>query len=183
MAIPLNISIGTETALSTPCNLIALAWIVPPRIVSAGTGIAVISGSSILLSGIVVHSRRRTATVAPARRPTGGRTPNRSGIHTASATDKLEIIVIPQVGTTGIVVVALQGPKFRGISVVVAVALAVGRGLVSRLRRAVRVGVLITTAVAGRGPVIGRTVPLAGRAHGISGTEGIEVRCLEPAGR
>ena len=45
MAVPLNIGISSETTLSTTGNLIRLARIVPPRIVSAGTGIPVIAGS------------------------------------------------------------------------------------------------------------------------------------------
>ena len=177
MTIPLNIGISSETALSTTGNLIRLAGIVPPRIVSAGTGIPIIAGSSILLPRIIIHARRRTDTVAPTRRPTGGRAPNRSVIHPPS-TDKFEIIVISQIGTPGVVVVALQSPEFGGISVIVTVALPVGRGLVSRLRRAVRVGVPISPAIAGRGPVLGRTIALAGWAHGV-GTEGIEVRGLQ----
>ena len=177
MTIPLNISVSSETALSTTSNLIRLARIVPPRIVSAGTGITVISRSAILLPGIIIHARRRTDTVAPTRRPTGGRAPNRSVIHPPS-TDKLEIVVISQIGTTSVVVVALQSPELGGISVIVRVALPVGRGLVSRLRRAVRVGVAVSPAVAGRGPVLGRTIALTGWAHGV-GTEGIEVRGLE----
>ena len=177
MTIPLNIGISSETALSTTGNLIRLAGIVPPRIVSAGTGITVIAGSAILLPGIIIHARRRTDTIAPTRRPTGGRAPNRSVIHSPS-TDKLEIIVISQIGTPGVVVVALQSPELGGISVIVRVALPVGRGLVSRLRRAVRVGVLVPPAVPGRGPVLGRAISVAGWAHGV-GTEGIEVRCPE----
>ena len=177
MTIPLNIGISSETALSTTGNLIGLAGIVPPRIMRRGTAIPVIAGSSILLSGIIIHARRRTDTIAPTRRPTGGRTPNRSVIHPPSI-DKLEIVVISQIGTPGVVVVALQSAEFGGISVHITVALPVGRGLVSRLRRTVWVGVAVSPAIAGRGPVLGRTIALAGWAHGV-GTEGIEVRGLE----
>ena len=177
MTIPLNISVSSETALSTTSNLIRLARIVPPRIVSAGTGITVISRSAILLPGIIIHARRRTDTVAPTRRPTGGRSSHGSGIDPPS-TDELEIVVVSQIGTTGVVVVSLESTEFRRIPMIVTVALPVGRSLVPRLRRAVRVGVLVSPAVAGRGPVLGRAVSVAGWAHGI-GTEGIEVRCLE----
>lgn len=177
MAIPLNIGISSETTLSTTGNLIRLTRVVPPRIMSTGTGIPVIAGSAILLPRIIIHARRRTDTVAPTRRPTGGRSSYGSRIDSPS-TDKLEIVVIPQIGTTGVVIVALQSTEFRRVPMIITVALPVGRGLVPRLRRAVRVGVLVSSAVAGRGPVIGRTVSVAGWAHGV-GTEGIEVRCLQ----
>ena len=181
MAIPLNIGISSETTLSTTGNLVRLTRIVPPRIVSAGTGIPVIAGSAILLPRIIIHARRRTDTIAPPRRPTGGRSSNGPGIDPPSA-DELEIVVVSQIGTTGVVIVALQSTEFRRVPMIITVALPVGRSLVPRLRRAVRVGVLVSSAVAGRGPVLGRAVSIAGWAHGI-GTEGIEVRCLQPAGR
>lgn len=177
MAIPLNIGIRTKAALSTTGNLIRLTRIVPPRIVSAGTGIPVIAGSAILLPRVIVHARRRTDTVAPTRRPTGGRSSYGSGMDPPS-TDQLEIVVISQIGTTGVVVVALESTEFGRIPMIVTVALPVGCGLVPRLGIAVRVGVLVSSAVPGRGPVLGRAVSVAGWAHGV-GTEGIEVRCLQ----
>ena len=173
MPIALHVGVRPEGALRAAGDLIRLAGIVPPRIVRAGAGIAVVAGSPILLAGVVVEARRRSPPVGPARRPARGRSADWT-VGDSSAADVLEIVVVAQVRAAGVVHVALEGAELRGVAVLVAVGLAVHGGVVSRHGRAVRVGVLVPAAVAGRGPVLGRAGAVA-----LFGAEGVEVRHVE----